>query len=310
MKILKYFLYLLPIILFIFISSSRELNEGALGTRYNPIRMYFTPSTDADRITTNAKELVDFLEKETGYYYTTAVPASYVAIVEAFGTGKADIAGMNTFSYLMANEKYGVQAKLRVVRDGNQTSYKGQFITRFDSGIHSLADIQGKRIAYVDPSSTSGNILPKAMLDSMGIKPSESVFAMKHDNVVIMVYQRQVDVGATYYAPPKKGTGEIMDARMRVLQQFPDVAKKVKIIGFTEDIPNDPWVFRKDMDKKMEDKIIKAILKFVSTDEGKKAMFEIADIEGLIPTKDKDYDKLRNMLKAQGISFEKLVKKK
>ena len=97
---------------------------------------------------------------------------------------------------------------------------------------------------------------------------------------------------------------------MRVLKQFPDVAKKVKIIGFTEDIPNDPWVFRSDMDKKMEDKIIKAILKFVNTDEGKKAMFEIADIEGLIPTTDKDYDKLRNLLKAQGISFEKLVKKK
>jgi hypothetical protein len=38
-------------------------------------------------------------------------------------------------------------------------------------------------------------------------------------------------------------------------------------------------------------------------------MFQIADIEGLIPTSDKDYDKLRNMLKVQGISFEQLVKK-
>jgi len=309
MKILKYFLYLLPITLFVIILSARELNEGALGTKYNPIKMYFTPSVDADRITTNAKVLVDYLEKETGYYYITAIPASFVAIVEAFGTKKADIAGMNTFSYLMANEKYGVEAKLRVVREDNQTTYKGQFITRFDSGIHSLRDIEGKKIAYVDPSSTSGYILPKAMLDSMGIKPSESVFAMKHDNVVIMVYQRQVDVGATYYAPPKLGTGQILDARMRVEQQFPDIEKKVKIIGFTEDIPNDPWVFRKDMDEKMKDKIIKALIKFVGTDEGRKAMFDIYDIVGLIPTTDKDYDKLKKMLKAQGISFEKLVKK-
>jgi phosphonate transport system substrate-binding protein len=309
MKILKYFLYLLPIIIFVIILSARELNEGALGSRTNPVKIYFTPSVDAERITTNAKELVDFLEKETGYYFTTAVPSSFIAVVEAFGTKKADIASINTFSYLMANEKYGAEAKLRIVRDGNQTTYKGQFITRFDSGIHSLSDIEGKKIAYVDPSSTSGYILPKAMLDSMGIKPSESVFAMKHDNVVIMVYQRRVDVGATYYAPPRQGTNEILDARMRVEQQFPDVEKKVKIIGFTEEIPNDPWVFRKDMDEEMKQKIIDALIKFVNTDKGKKAMFEIYDIVGLIPTSDKDYDKLRNMLKAQGISFKKLVEK-
>ena len=309
MKILKYFLYLLPIIIFVVILSARELNEGALGSRTNPVKIYFTPSVDAERITTNAKELVDFIEKETGYYFTTAVPSSFIAVVEAFGTKKADIASINTFSYLMANEKYGAEAKLRIVRDGNQTTYKGQFITRFDSGIHSLSDIEGKKIAYVDPSSTSGYILPKAMLDSMGIKPSESVFAMKHDNVVIMVYQRRVDVGATYYAPPRQGTNEILDARMRVEQQFPDVEKKVKIIGFTEEIPNDPWVFRKDMDEEMKQKIIDALIKFVNTDKGKKAMFEIYDIVGLIPTSDKDYDKLRNMLKAQGISFEKLVEK-
>jgi phosphonate transport system substrate-binding protein len=40
---------------------------------------------------------------------------------------------------------------------------------------------------------------------------------------------------------------------MRVLEQFPDVEEKIKIIGFTEDIPNDPWVFRKDMDEEMKD---------------------------------------------------------
>jgi ABC-type phosphate/phosphonate transport system substrate-binding protein len=63
------------------------------------------------------------------------------------------------------------------------------------------------------------------------------------------------------------------------------------------------------MDEEMKQKIIDALIKFVNTDKGKKAMFEIYDIVGLIPTSDKDYDKLRNMLKAQGISFEKLVEK-
>lgn len=309
MKILKFFLYILPIIIFIIITSAKELNEGALGTRSNPIKLYFTPSVDAKRISFNAKALTDFLEKETGYYFRTAIPSSFIAVVEAFGTGKADIAAINTFSYLMANAKYGAEAKLRVVRDNNETSYKGQFITRFDSGIDSLKDIDGRSFAYVDPSSTSGFILPKAMLDKMGIKPSETVFAMRHDNVVTMVYQGQVDAGATYYSPPDPKTGQILDARMRVEQQFPDVKEKIKIIGFTEDIPNDPWVFRKDMDEEMKQKIIDALLKFVATDYGRNAMYEIYDIVGLIPTKDSDYDKLRQLLKEQNITFENLVKK-
>ncbi len=309
MNIFKYLLYIIPIIAFIVYSSARDLNEGALGTRSNPIKIYFTPSVDAKRISFNAKALVDFLEKETGYYYRTAVPASFIAVVEAFGTSKVDIAAINTFSYLMAHAKYGAEAKLRIVRDNNQTSYKGQFITRIDSGIDSLQDINGRSFAYVDPSSTSGYILPKAMLNRMHIKPSETVFAMRHDNVVTMVYQGQVAAGATYYAPPDPKTGEILDARMRVEKQFPDVAKKIKIIGFTQDIPNDPWVFRKDMDKDMKEKIIKALIKFVNTDYGQKAMYEIYDIVGLIPTKDSDYDQLRKLLEEQHISFENLVKK-
>jgi phosphonate transport system substrate-binding protein len=308
MKAFKYLIYILPVTLFIFISSTRELNEGELGTRTNPIRIYFTPSVDAKRIATNARELVAFLEKETGYYYTTALPSSFIAVVEAFGTKKADIAGINTFSYLMANEKYGAEARLRIVRAGNETTYKAQFLARYDSGINSIEDINGRKIAFVDPSSTSGFILPKAMLDRRGIKPSESVFAMRHDNVVTMIYQKQVDAGATYYAPPDPETGEIMDARMRVLEQFPDVADKVKIIGFSEDIPNDPWVFRKDLDEEIKDKVVDALLKFVKTEEGKKALYEIYDVEGLIPTTDEDYDVLRDMLKAQNISLDKFIK--
>jgi phosphonate transport system substrate-binding protein len=308
MRSLKFLLYLSPILIFIVISSARELNEGALGTRSNPIKLYFTPSVDAKRITTNAKELTDFLEKATGYYFTTAVPASFIAVVEAFGTKKADIASINTFSYLMANAKYGAEARLRIVRDNNETTYKGQFITRFDSGIDSLSDINGRSFAYVDPSSTSGYILPKAMLDKRGIKPSETVFAMRHDNVVTMVYQGQVAAGATYYAPPDPKTHQILDARMRVEKQFPDVAEKVKIIGFTQSIPNDPWVFRKDMDEGMKEKIIDALLKYVATPEGGKSLYEIYDIRGLIRTKDSDYNGLRKLLEEQNIKFENLMK--
>ncbi len=307
MKIAKYLLYLSPLIAFVIAISIRQANEGSLGSYSNPIRFYFTPSVDANTISSNAKVLTDYLHEETGYYFITAVPASYIAVVEAFGTDKVDVAAINTFSYLMAHAKYGAEAKLRVVRQG-QTSYCGEIIARVGSGINSLENLNGKSFAYVDPSSTSGYILPRAVFDSLGIKLGSTVFAMQHPNVVTMVYQHQVDAGACYYAPPDPKTGAIMDARARVLKQFPDVAKRIKIVGFTQYIPNDPIVFRKDLSEKMKRVITEALLKFVRTPEGKKAWEDIYDVTGLVPTNDGDYNGIRALLEKQHIDFEKLVK--
>src|SRR5262245_13427672 len=84
--------------------------KAALGTKENPLRMYFTPSQDADRVFQRSTEITDYLQKETGLYFKTAVPMSYIAVVEAFGTNKTDIAFLNTFGYLLANQKYGAEA--------------------------------------------------------------------------------------------------------------------------------------------------------------------------------------------------------
>lgn len=310
MKYLKYFIYFLPIILFITIDTLRQTAGGELGTKSNPVKFYFTPSGDTKRIATNAKDLLHYLEKETGYYFESAIPSSFIAVYEAFGSKKADIAaGLSAFAYIMVHEKYGPDALLRIVRDNGETTYRGQFISRVGSGIDKIEDIEGKTIAYVDASSTSGYLLPNAMLKSKGIKPSEEVFGMTHENVVTMVYQKQVAVGATYSSPPDPKTGQIYDARMRVLPQFPDVAQKVKIIGYTEHIPNDPFIFSKYMPVEMKEKIVKAILKFVATDYGKKVIYDTYDIVNLIPTKDSDYDGLRRMLKELNIDYNKLIKK-
>ncbi len=307
MRFAKYLLYLSPVIAFVIAISIRQANEGSLGSYSNPIKFYFTPSVDANTISNNAKVLTDYLHKETGYYFTTAVPASYIAVVEAFGTDKVDVAAINTFSYLMAHAKYGAEARLRVVRQG-QTSYCGEIIARAGSGIDNLKDLNGKSFAYVDPSSTSGYILPKDLFDSLGIKLGSTVFAMTHPNVVTMVYQRRADAGACYYAPPDPGTGAIMDARARVLSQFPDVADKIKIIGFTQYIPNDPIVFRKGLNRNMKEAITEALLKFVKTPAGKKAWEDIYDVTGLVRTTDSDYNGIRALLAKQHIDFEKLVK--
>lgn len=278
---------------------------GKLGSENNPIKLYFTPSVDAETITTNSTEFLEYLEKETGLFFESKVPISYIAVVEAFGSSRADIAVMNSFGYLMSHSKYGATAKLRVLRYGNDY-YQGQIIAHIDSGINKAADLDGKKFAFTDASSTSGYMFPLKILKDNNVNISDKVFAMKHDNVVTMVYQKQVDAGATYYSAPSEN-GEIRDARARVKTQFPDVEEKVKIVAVTEKIPNDPFVFRKDLPPEITAQFIEVVKKFISTERGKEIFKNIYSVEGIVDTTDADYDGLREMVKSVDIDMAKLI---
>lgn len=281
-------------------------NDAPLGTKDNPVKLYFTPSVDAETISSNSKEFISFLEKETGLIFKTGIPTNYVAVVEAFGSKRADIGVMNSFGYLMANDKYGASAKLRVLRYGHDY-YQGQILAHTESDINEVKDLNGKNMAFVDPSSTSGYMFPLKMMKDAGVNPGNTTFANKHDNVVIMIYQKQVEAGATYYSAPSED-GSIRDARARVKTQFPDVEEKIKIIAITDKIPNDPFVFRKDLPKEVTEKFIAAVKKFISTPEGKENFSRVYSVEGVVDTSDADYEGLRQMVKAINLDTSTLVK--
>ncbi len=280
--------------------------EQPLGSAENPIKLFFVPSVDAKLIGENSEIIKKYLEANTPYKFSVSVPASYVAVVEAFGTARADIASLNTFGYILANEKYGVQALITVLRFGSDT-YQAQIIAKADSKIADIKDLAGKKFAYVDPASTSGYLLPAKMFKDNSVEPKETVFANKHDNVVTMVYQGQVDAGATFYSPPEEG--KIQDARRLVLTQFPDVEKKIKIVKLTEAIPNDPIAFRKDLPEEMKGKVADAIIAFVKTPEGKDAFHAMYGVTDLTRSTDAKYDGVREMLKSLGKSANDLMKK-
>ena len=68
-------------------------------------------------------------------------------------------------------------------------------------------------------------------------------------------------------------------ALMSSLQtQFPDVEQKIKIIAYTEEIPNEPWVIRSNLlenpskNRELKETIIAAVLEFAKTKEGKEML--------------------------------------
>ncbi len=280
-----------------------------LGSEDNPVKLHFVPSVDAKVIEDNSKAFKTYLEKNTPYKFEVTIPQSFIAVVEAFGTKRADVAALNTFGYILAHEKYGAEAKLTVLRHGVDT-YQSQFIVNAGSSIKTIEDLAGKKIAFVEPASTSGYLLPMKTLKEKGIVPKETVFAGKHDNVVSMVYQGQVDAGATFYSAPakdEKGVEQIEDARRLVKTQYPDIEQKVIILSLSESIKNDPVVFRKDMPEEMKTKIIDAMISFVSTKEGQDAFKAIYGITEVKKATDADYDSARAMLRAAGANAEELM---
>lgn len=288
---------------FILVGCTKD--KGPIGSEDNPIKMFFVPSVDVKVIEDNSKAIKEYMEANTPYKYKVSIPSSFIAVVEAFGTNRADVAALNTFGYILANEKYGVEAKITVIRYGSST-YKSQFIAKAQSAIDSIEDLSDKKIAFVDPASTSGYLLPLKLLKDKDVKPKETVFAMRHDSVVSMIYQGQVDAGATFYSPP--ANNEIQDARRLVKTQYPDVEDKIKIVELTDPIPNDPIVFRKGLPEEIKKTITDTFISYVKTPEGKEAFEKLYGVTDLQSATDADYDKVRELLKALGKSANEMMK--
>jgi phosphonate transport system substrate-binding protein len=286
--------------------------KAELGTAENPVKLFFVPAVDAQVINANAKLMKTWMEANTPYKFEVFAPQNYIAVVEAFGSGRADVAGLNTFGYLLANQKYGAVVKMVVVRYG-KTTYQSAIIAR-KGRFKKVAELTGKKMAYVDPASLSGYILPQKFLADEGVKPADSIFAMTHDNVVSMVYQGRVDAGATFYSPPDP-QGEIRDARHWVKTQYPDVEQKVEILKLTNEIPNDPIVFRKEVPEEMQAKIVEAFLKMTKDAKGRAALDSVYGATDLKAASEKDFAEVKAMVEALGggksdeQNLEKLLKK-
>ncbi len=274
---------------------------GELGSSEdNPIIWSFVPSGEMETVAAGAQEVADLLHDETGLYFDTNVATEYAGVIEAMCADppEAHMGSLATFAYVLANERCGVETELVAVRYGSAT-YNGQIITGADTGINSLADLEGKTFCRPDPLSTSGWIIPQLTMRAAGINPetdlAEVVDAGSHDAVVAQVYSGECDAGATY-----------VDARGTIEEDNPDVMEKVLVIEITEDIPNDGVQFIPDMDEELKTQIVDGLLAISETEEGQDALDTAYSWAGLEKHGDEFYDPFRQVLQASGMSIEAL----
>lgn len=88
-------------------------------------------------------------------------------------------------------------AKPLVVAKG--APYSSVFVCRTERGVNSIADLRGRRIAFVGPGSASGNYIPKLLLKRAGIVPEKDVvgsYAGGHETAELAVKQGGADCAA------------------------------------------------------------------------------------------------------------------
>jgi len=238
-----------------------------------------------------------YLEKKLGQKVKMFTATDYAGVIEGMKKKRVDIAWFGPLSYYLAEQEAGAEAFAVGIREGsNSATYKSIIVTPCDSGIKSILDLKGKSVAFVDPASTSGGLMPSYMVkQATGKMPQEFfgkfTYAGSHDAAELAVKNKTVDAAAdndiTYPKMLEKGL----------------ITKESNcIIAESSPLPGSPLVYRGDLPKELKAQIRDAIL---NADKEIKVT-GYGKISHYVAVEPKDYQMIRNMVKELGLKKEQL----
>ncbi|MBW1865108.1 MAG: phosphate/phosphite/phosphonate ABC transporter substrate-binding protein, partial [Deltaproteobacteria bacterium] len=142
-------------------------------------------------------ELMEHIAMKTGKKVKWYGPESYAAQVEAMRSGRLHLSGFAAGATVYGVNLGGFHPQAMMGnKDGTFRGYKLWLITHRDSDIYKVADLKGRKIAHVTPSSNSGNQAPRALFKNMGVVPDvdyKVIYSGKHDNSIMGVVNKDYD---------------------------------------------------------------------------------------------------------------------
>lgn len=188
-------------------------------------------------------------------------PASdYAGVMQGLLAGQLDAASLGASGYagIYLQNPDAVEPVFVALENDGSDGYYAMMYARSNSGIKNLDDMKGKSLAFADPNSTSGYLVPKAELEMQGIEIdkyfSTTGFGGGHEQAVVAVLNGQYDGGVTWTS----GQGEAKQGYTRgALRSMVDKnlldMDDLNIIWQSNLIPNGPWVIRKDVPQEAKD---------------------------------------------------------
>jgi len=155
--------------------------------------------------------------------------------------------------------------------------YRVYAVVRADSPYRSLADLKGKKVAHVSPSSNSGNLAPRVFFPAEGLKPDEDykpLMSGGHDKSLMGVHHGDYDMAAV--------ASDIYD---RMVARGEVKAETFRIVWQSENFPTSAYAIAHDLKPELQKKITDCMLGYRFSEAMKK---EYAGQDRFVPMTYKD----------------------
>ncbi len=262
----------------------------------NPATLVFsyTPVEDPAVYENVFGDFMAHLAKVTGKRIRWFPAESYAAQVEAMRSGRLHIAGVATGPTPYAVNLAGFVPIVAMQRADGSIGYTLQLITHRESSIKRVADLKGKRVAHVAPSSNSGDLAPRALFKAMGVDPGkdyEVLFSGKHDNSIMGVVNKDYDA-----APVASTVVERMQARGMFK------ADALRVVYESAAFPRTAFGVAHNLPPELKAKIKEAFVKFDF--KKSKLVTEFKDVERFSEINYRDaWRDVRTIQQASGVRY-------
>jgi phosphonate transport system substrate-binding protein len=141
----------------------------------------------------------NYLSKATGLPVKLYESSDYNGSIQALSSGQVDMAQIAGGGYANVDAQVGNKvAPILTVREAEGSmGYYSALLVKKDSPVHTLADMKGRSLGYVDFNSTSGYLYPRAKMREQGIDPDtffgKTSFAGGHTQAVMALENGQFD---------------------------------------------------------------------------------------------------------------------
>jgi len=257
------------------------------------LKFGFTPVLSEAEMRAEFEPLMTYLSDAIGEKVVLYIAKNYGDLRTQMEAGAVDIGSFSPFAYVDAARGGKVRIIAQSILEGSAT-YRGLIVARKDSGLKTVADLEGKRFAFVDPKSASGYVYPRAMLVEKGVTPEryfkETIFAGGHDKVIAAVLEGQVDAGAIY------------DGALRVEKTKGVPTENLVTLASTDPIPHDAIAVRIGMDEALAKKIQAALVDLDKAEAGRRVIANSKKkLTGHVIAEDSLFDVVRRTAKIAGM---------
>lgn len=264
-------------------------SNGGLG---RPLR-FNVPPFYAEKLLEGAVQDLDaWLERETGLTIEVLAPAaySYNDIADALVRGDVDIAELSPYQYALMSLRGSTIVPIAATVAHGASTYGSYIVVRQGSPLHTVEALKGKRIAFVDPLSTSGFLLPAAFLRERGFdldKDVRVVFTGSHPNALSAVKNGEVDAAAL--------SSDLLIGQAGLAGPLVVVAKAGRM-------PYDAIVARATLDPVIVQRVQAALLRLsIHTAEGRSALRTFSSVDGFMPIPPGHYDAVIALARTQQV---------